>query len=99
MADLVADISEVEKTAFQGQKDISRDQPAAVTQTQPPASFTTYEYQSDLAHLSVAHVVDELMPPSAEMDFDLLPPPPPPPPTPPPEPLAQVSREKNLMEA
>ncbi|KAJ6666740.1 hypothetical protein lerEdw1_020464 [Lerista edwardsae] len=66
-----------------------RDQPAAVTQ--PPASVAAYEYQSGLANL--AHAVDDLMPPSAEMDFDLLPPPPPPPtppPTPPPELLTQL---------
>ncbi|XP_066485125.1 amyloid beta A4 precursor protein-binding family B member 1-interacting protein [Tiliqua scincoides] len=92
MADLVADISEVEKTAFQGQKAVSCDQPAAMTQ--PPANVATYGYQSGLTNLAIARVVDDLPPPLAEVDFDLLPPPPPPPPpSPPPEPLTQEEQE------
>lgn len=99
MADLVADICEVEKTAFQGQKEVScdsRDQPAAVTQF--PANIAAYGHQSSPTNFAVTHTVDNLTPPPppAEVDFDLLPPPPPPP-TPPLEPLTQVSRQKNLI--
>ncbi|XP_061441700.1 amyloid beta A4 precursor protein-binding family B member 1-interacting protein isoform X2 [Rhineura floridana] len=92
MADLVADISEVEKTTFQGQKDSSHYQ--HVAKSQPVANAAAaYAHQSGLPNTAFAHVEDDLPPPSAELAFDLPPPPPPPPPTPPPEPLTQEEQE------
>ncbi|XP_053118328.1 amyloid beta A4 precursor protein-binding family B member 1-interacting protein isoform X2 [Hemicordylus capensis] len=87
MADLVADISEVEKTTLQGQENSSSYQPAATTQT-PANVAPAYGYQSGV-HSAVCRE-SYLLPPRTELALDL---PPPPPPSPPPEPLTQEEQE------
>ncbi|XP_042328714.1 amyloid beta A4 precursor protein-binding family B member 1-interacting protein isoform X2 [Sceloporus undulatus] len=90
MADLVANISEVEKSTLHGQKDVPSNHQSVVNQ--PPAnSAATYGYQSDLPNISAACVEDDLPPPPAELTFDL--PPPPSPSELAPEPLTQEEQE------
>lgn len=93
MADLVADISQVEKTTLQ------TSQSQEVAFTQPPTSTTvTYEYQLDVPNTTVACFEDNLPAPSIDLALDFPLPPPPPPPSPPPEPHTQVSRQKTTSQ-
>uniref|UniRef100_A0A8C6Z5H1 Amyloid beta A4 precursor protein-binding family B member 1-interacting protein n=1 Tax=Nothoprocta perdicaria TaxID=30464 RepID=A0A8C6Z5H1_NOTPE len=88
MADLVADINEVEQRTLQAQKTTGSQQS---TVTQPPTGLDTAT-----SHLSSAYVTitgqfgDDLPPPPPDPNLDL---PPPPPPPPPPEPLTQEEQE------
>uniref|UniRef100_A0A8D0LAR8 Amyloid beta A4 precursor protein-binding family B member 1-interacting protein n=1 Tax=Sphenodon punctatus TaxID=8508 RepID=A0A8D0LAR8_SPHPU len=85
MADLVADISEVEQKAFQGQQTSSHHQQSTVTQ--PSTGFdasASYEFKSN-ASTTTRFLRNDLLAPSADPALD-LPPPPPPPPS---EPLTQ----------
>ncbi|KAH0627528.1 hypothetical protein JD844_003329 [Phrynosoma platyrhinos] len=90
MADLVANISEVEKPTLHVQKDVSSNQQSTLNQL-PANDAVTYGYQSDLPNISVACVEDDLPPPPAELTFDL--PPPPSPSELAPEPLSQEEQE------
>nr|XP_060638416.1 amyloid beta A4 precursor protein-binding family B member 1-interacting protein [Anolis sagrei ordinatus] len=93
MADLVADISEVEKSTLHLQKDTSNNQQSAMNQPPANAAAAPYEYQSDFPNIPVTYVEDDLPPPPAEATFDLPPPLPPPPSLLTPEPLTQEDQD------
>lgn len=87
MADLIADISEVEKTTLQEPRDTSYNEQGAIMQ--PPAKATpTCGTQSVLSNIP-PHVENEIPAPPAE-----IPMPPPPPPAIPLQPLTQVSNQR-----
>ncbi|KAJ7322232.1 hypothetical protein JRQ81_018519 [Phrynocephalus forsythii] len=88
MADLVADISEVEKSTLLEKKEASCHQPVAVTL--PPANAALTETQSSLPNAAIVQVGNNLQP-SAELPLDL--PLPPVPPAVAPAPLTQEERE------
>lgn len=85
MADLVADINEVEQRTLQAQK-TSGNQQSVVTQ---PSTGTNNDFCSKLSPCATitGQFKNDLPPPPPAPDLDL----PPPPPPPPPEPLSQVS--------
>ncbi|XP_062983937.1 amyloid beta A4 precursor protein-binding family B member 1-interacting protein [Elgaria multicarinata webbii] len=89
MADLVADISEVEKSTCQEQKDASHYQQGAMTQPSADAA-ATYGYQSGLPNTADSCTEIDLPPPPVELTIDL---PPPTPPALPSEPLTQDEQE------
>lgn len=82
MADLVADINDVEQRTLQAQKSSGSQQS---TLTQPSAGLDSDIYSKSSP--ITGQFGDDLPPPPPDPDLD-LPPPPPPPPT---EPLTQVS--------
>ncbi|XP_030350425.1 amyloid beta A4 precursor protein-binding family B member 1-interacting protein [Strigops habroptila] len=84
MADLVADINDVEQRTLQAQK-TSGNQQSTVTQ---PSTALDSDICSKLSPVT-GQFGDDLPPPPPDPDLD-LPPPPPPPPT---EPLTQEERE------
>uniref|UniRef100_A0A8D0C619 Amyloid beta A4 precursor protein-binding family B member 1-interacting protein n=1 Tax=Salvator merianae TaxID=96440 RepID=A0A8D0C619_SALMN len=92
MADLVADISEVEKSTFQGEKTVFHQQQADETRL-PTNAAVHHGYQSTFPNITVE---DGLPPPPRELACDFPPPPPPSPPPPvlPSEPLSQEEQEE-----
>ncbi|XP_044280691.1 amyloid beta A4 precursor protein-binding family B member 1-interacting protein [Varanus komodoensis] len=92
MADLVADISEVERSTLQEPKDASRYQQVGTMQPSADAG-ASYGCRTDLSNIANAHVDSGLPPPSVELDFDLPPPPPSTPPAPPSELLTKEEQE------
>ncbi|NWR71836.1 AB1IP protein, partial [Centropus unirufus] len=87
MADLVADINDVEQRTLQAQK-ASDNQQSSVTQPSTGSDSDTYSKSSSYVTIT-ERFEDDLPPPPPEPDLDL----PPPPPPPPPEPLTQEERE------
>lgn len=87
MADLVADINEVEQRTLQAQK-TSGNQQSVVTQ---PSTGTNNDFCSKLSPCATitGQFKNDLPPPPPAPDLDL----PPPPPPPPPEPLSQEEQE------
>ncbi|NWX47226.1 AB1IP protein, partial [Steatornis caripensis] len=87
MADLVADINDVEQRTSQAQKTSGNQQS---TVTQPSAGLDSDIYSKTSTYVTITRWVgDDLPPPPPDPDLD-LPPPPPPPPS---EPLTQEERE------
>ncbi|NWS67700.1 AB1IP protein, partial [Crotophaga sulcirostris] len=87
MADLVADINDVEQRTLQGQK-TSDNQQSSVTQ--PSANLDSDIYSKASSYVTITgRFEDDLPPPPPEPDLDL----PPPPPPPPPEPLTKEEQE------
>ncbi|XP_027306411.2 amyloid beta A4 precursor protein-binding family B member 1-interacting protein [Anas platyrhynchos] len=88
MADLVADINEVEQRTLQAQKTSSGNQQSVVTQ--PSTGLDSDIYSKSSPYVTITgRFGDDLPPPPPVPDLD-LPPPPPPPPS---EPLSQEERE------
>lgn len=86
MADLVADINEVEQRTLQAQKTSSGNQQSVVAQ--PSTGLDSDIYSKSSPYVTITgRFGDDLPPPPPVPDLD-LPPPPPPPPS---EPLSQVS--------
>ncbi|XP_014801781.1 PREDICTED: amyloid beta A4 precursor protein-binding family B member 1-interacting protein isoform X2 [Calidris pugnax] len=88
MADLVADINDVEQRTLQAQKTSSGNQQSTVTQPSRDLDGDTYSKSSPYVTIT-GHFGDDLPPPPPAPDLEL----PPPPPPPPPEPLTQEERE------
>ncbi|NXA12210.1 AB1IP protein, partial [Sapayoa aenigma] len=87
MADLVADINEVEQRTLQAQKTSSNQQS---TVTQPSTDLDSNIYSKSSLYVTITgQFGDDLPPPPPDPNLDL----PPPPPPPPPEPLTQEERE------
>ncbi|XP_021242854.1 amyloid beta A4 precursor protein-binding family B member 1-interacting protein [Numida meleagris] len=88
MADLVADINEVEQRTLQAQKTSSGNQQSVVTQ---PSTGMDNDFSSILSPCATitGQFKNDLPPPPPAPDLDL----PPPPPPPPPEPLSQEEQE------
>lgn len=93
MADLVADINEVEQRTLQAQK-TSGNQQSTVTQASTGLDRDIYSKSSPYVTIT-GQFGDDLPPPPPDPDLDL----PPPPPPPPPEPLTQVSLGGTLFSA
>ncbi|NXJ68720.1 AB1IP protein, partial [Rostratula benghalensis] len=88
MADLVADINDVEQRTLQAQKTSSGNQQSTVTQ--PSGGLDSDIYCKSSPYVTFAgQFGDDLSPPPPGPDLEL----PPPPPPPPPEPLTQEERE------
>ncbi|KFV50954.1 Amyloid beta A4 precursor protein-binding family B member 1-interacting protein, partial [Gavia stellata] len=88
MADLVADINDVEQKTLQAQKTSSGSQQSTVTR--PSTGFDSDIYSKSSPCVTITgQFEDDLSPPLSDPDLDL----PPPPPPPPPEPLTQEERE------
>ncbi|NWU70553.1 AB1IP protein, partial [Pterocles burchelli] len=88
MADLVADINDVEQRTLQAQKTSSDNQQSTVTQ--PSTGLDSDIYSKPSPYVTITgHFGDDFPPPPPDPDLDL----PPPPPPPPPEPLTQEERE------
>ncbi|XP_067418491.1 amyloid beta A4 precursor protein-binding family B member 1-interacting protein isoform X2 [Emydura macquarii macquarii] len=88
MADLVADLSEVEQKTLQAQKTSSHYLQSTVTQPSTGVcSATSYDYKSNVPVTTTGHFEDDLPPPPPDPDLDL------PLPPPPPEPLTQEEVE------
>ncbi|KGL97707.1 Amyloid beta A4 precursor protein-binding family B member 1-interacting protein, partial [Charadrius vociferus] len=88
MADLVADINDVEQRTLQAQKTTSDNQKSTVTQ--PSTGLDSDIYSKSSPYVTITgRFEDDLPPPPSHPDLDL----PPPPPPPPPEPLTQEERE------
>ncbi|NXT01864.1 AB1IP protein, partial [Jacana jacana] len=88
MADLVADINEVEQRTLQGQTTSSGNQQSTVTQ--PSSGLDSDIYCKSSPYVTfIGQSGDDLPPPPPKPDLE-LPPPPPPPPS---EPLTQEERE------
>ncbi|XP_010188445.1 PREDICTED: amyloid beta A4 precursor protein-binding family B member 1-interacting protein [Mesitornis unicolor] len=88
MADLVADINDVEQRTLQAQKTTSGNQQSTVTQ--PSTGLDSDIYCKSSPYVTITGWFgDDLPPPPPDRDLDL----PPPPPPPPPEPLTQEERE------
>nr|XP_009916557.1 PREDICTED: amyloid beta A4 precursor protein-binding family B member 1-interacting protein isoform X2 [Haliaeetus albicilla] len=87
MADLVADINEVEQRTLQAQK-TSGNQQSTVTQASTGLDRDIYSKSSPYVTIT-GQFGDDLPPPPPGPDLDL----PPPPPPPPPEPLTQEEQE------
>ncbi|NXX90103.1 AB1IP protein, partial [Centropus bengalensis] len=87
MADLVADINDVEQRTLQAQK-ASDNRQSSVTQPSTGSESDIYSKSSSYVTIT-ERFEDDLPPPPPEPDLDL----PPPPPPPPPEPLTQEERE------
>ncbi|NXN96803.1 AB1IP protein, partial [Rhinopomastus cyanomelas] len=85
MADLVADINDVEQRTLQNQQAASGKQQS--TAAQPPTAMDSTIYCKLSPYVTTTG--DDLPPPPPDPDLDL----PPPPPPPPPEPLTQEERE------
>ncbi|NXW63061.1 AB1IP protein, partial [Eurystomus gularis] len=88
MADLVADINDVEQRTLQAQKTSSGNQQSMVTQPSTGLGSDIY-CKSSLYVTITEQLEDDLPPPPPDPGLDL----PPPPPPPPPEPLTQEERE------
>uniref|UniRef100_A0A8C0I9A6 Amyloid beta A4 precursor protein-binding family B member 1-interacting protein n=1 Tax=Bubo bubo TaxID=30461 RepID=A0A8C0I9A6_BUBBB len=89
MADLVADINDVEQRTLQAQKTTSGNQQNTVTQ--PSTGLDSDIYSKSSSSVTITGPFgDDLPPPPPDPYLDL---PPPPPPPPPPEPLTQEDRE------
>ncbi|XP_064300925.1 amyloid beta A4 precursor protein-binding family B member 1-interacting protein isoform X1 [Phalacrocorax carbo] len=89
MADLVADINDVEQRTLQAQK-TSGNQQSTVTQPSTGKGLDSDTYSKTSAYVTITgRFGDDLPPPPADPDLDL----PPPPPPPPPEPLTQEEQE------
>ncbi|KFO82342.1 Amyloid beta A4 precursor protein-binding family B member 1-interacting protein, partial [Cuculus canorus] len=87
MADLVADINNVEQETLQAQKTFDNQQSSV---TQPSTCLDSDIYSKSSSYVTITgQFEDDLPPPPPEPDLDL----PPPPPPPPPEPLTQEERE------
>ncbi|NXF00600.1 AB1IP protein, partial [Smithornis capensis] len=87
MADLVADINEVEQRTLQAQKTSVNQQS---TVTQPSTDLDNDIYSKSSLYVTITgHFGDDLPPPPPDPTLDL----PPPPPPPPPEPLTQEEQE------
>lgn len=93
MADLVADINEVEQRTLQAQKNTSGYQQSVATQ--PPTGMDN-DFCSKLSPCAIitGQFKNDLPPPPPAPNLDL----PPPPPPPPPEPLSQVSLRGILLQ-
>ncbi|XP_009976589.1 PREDICTED: amyloid beta A4 precursor protein-binding family B member 1-interacting protein [Tauraco erythrolophus] len=88
MADLVADINDVEQRTLQAQKTSSGNQQSVVTQ--PSTGLDSDIYSKSSLYVTITgQFGDDLPPPPPNPDLDL----PPPPPPPPPEPLTQEEQE------
>ncbi|XP_075602498.1 amyloid beta A4 precursor protein-binding family B member 1-interacting protein isoform X2 [Balearica regulorum gibbericeps] len=88
MADLVADINDVEQRTLQAQKTSSANQQSVVTQ--PSTALDSNICSKSSPYVTITgRFGDDLPPPPPDPDSDL----PPPPPPPPPEPLTQEERE------
>ncbi|NXI36906.1 AB1IP protein, partial [Galbula dea] len=88
MADLVADINDVEQRTLQAQKTTSGNQ--QITVTQPSKGLDSNIYSKSSPYVTITRQFgDDLPPPPPDPTLDL----PPPPPPPPPEPLTQEERE------
>ncbi|PKU40636.1 amyloid beta a4 precursor protein-binding family b member 1-interacting protein [Limosa lapponica baueri] len=88
MADLVADINDVEQRTLQAQKTSSGNQESTVTQ--PSRGLDSDIYCKSSPYVTITgHFGDDVPPPPPDPDLEL----PPPPPPPPPEPLTQEERE------
>lgn len=86
MADLVADINDVEQRTLQAQKNSSGNQQSMVPQ--PSRGLDSDIYSKSSPYVTITgRFGDDLPPPPPDPDLEL----PPPPPPPPPEPLTQVS--------
>lgn len=84
MADLVADLNDVEQRTLQAQKTSGNQQS---TVTQPSTGLDSDIYSKSSPYVTITRrFEDDLPPPPPDPDLDL-----PPPPPPPPEPLTQVS--------
>ncbi|KFQ26204.1 Amyloid beta A4 precursor protein-binding family B member 1-interacting protein [Merops nubicus] len=88
MADLVADINDVEQKTLQAQK-TSGNQQSMVAQPSTDLDSDIYSKSSSSYVTITGQFEDALPPPPPDPDLDL----PPPPPPPPPEPLTQEERE------
>ncbi|OXB84651.1 UNVERIFIED_CONTAM: hypothetical protein H355_001128 [Colinus virginianus] len=88
MADLVADINEVEQKTLQAQKTSSGNQQSVVTQPSTGSDNDFYSKLGPCANI-MGQFKNDLPPPPPAPDLD-LPPPPPPPPS---EPLTQEEQE------
>ncbi|XP_051468111.1 amyloid beta A4 precursor protein-binding family B member 1-interacting protein [Apus apus] len=87
MADLVADINDVEQRTLQAQKTTGNHQS---TVTQPSTSLDSDIYSKSSPYVTITRQFgDDLPPPPPDPGLDL----PPPPPPPPPEPLTQEEQE------
>ncbi|KFW70672.1 Amyloid beta A4 precursor protein-binding family B member 1-interacting protein, partial [Pygoscelis adeliae] len=87
MADLVADLNDVEQRTLQAQKTSGNQQS---TVTQPSTGLDSDIYSKSSPYVTITgRFEDDLPPPPPDPDLDL----PPPPPPPPPEPLTQEERE------
>ncbi|KFQ01427.1 Amyloid beta A4 precursor protein-binding family B member 1-interacting protein, partial [Leptosomus discolor] len=87
MADLVADINDVEQRTLQAQKTSGNQQS---TVTQPSTGLGSDIYSKSSPYVTITgQFGDDLPPPPPDPDLDL----PPPPPPPPPEPLTQAEQE------
>ncbi|NXC69705.1 AB1IP protein, partial [Anhinga anhinga] len=90
MADLVADINDVEQRTLQAQKTSSGNQQSMVTQPSTGEGLDSDIYSKSSAYVTITgRFGDDLPPPPPDPDLD-LPPPPPPPPS---EPLTQEEQE------
>ncbi|NXV44473.1 AB1IP protein, partial [Uria aalge] len=88
MADLVADINDVEQRTLQAQKNSSGNQQSTVPQ--PSRGLDSDIYSKSSPYVTITgRFGDDLPPPPPDPDLEL----PPPPPPPPPEPLTQEERE------
>ncbi|NXN56983.1 AB1IP protein, partial [Rynchops niger] len=88
MADLVADINDVEQRTLQAQKTSSGNQQSMVPQ--PSRGLDSDIYSKSSPYVTITgRFGDDLPPPPPDPDLEL----PPPPPPPPPEPLTQEERE------
>ncbi|KAF1635136.1 UNVERIFIED_CONTAM: Amyloid beta A4 precursor protein-binding family B member 1-interacting protein, partial [Eudyptes pachyrhynchus] len=88
MADLVADLNDVEQRTLQAQKTSGHQQS---TVTRPSTGLDSDIYSKSSPYVTITgRFEDDLPPPPPDPDLDL---PPPPPPPPPPEPLTQEERE------
>ncbi|KAF1492530.1 Amyloid beta A4 precursor protein-binding family B member 1-interacting protein, partial [Eudyptula minor novaehollandiae] len=86
MADLVADLNDVEQRTLQAQKTSGNQQS---TVTQPSTGLDSDIYSKSSPYVTITRrFEDDLPPPPPDPDLDL-----PPPPPPPPEPLTQEERE------
>ncbi|KFM04787.1 Amyloid beta A4 precursor protein-binding family B member 1-interacting protein, partial [Aptenodytes forsteri] len=87
MADLVADLNDVEQRTLQAQKASGNQQS---TVTQPSTGLDSDIYSKSSPYVTITgRFEDDLPPPPPDPDLDL----PPPPPPPPPEPLTQEEQE------
>ncbi|NWW85820.1 AB1IP protein, partial [Rhynochetos jubatus] len=88
MADLVADLNDVEQKTLQAQKSTLDNQQSMVTK--PPTGVNSDIYCKSSLYVTITgQFGEDLPPPPPDPDLDL----PPPPPPPPPEPLTQEERE------
>ncbi|NXC43887.1 AB1IP protein, partial [Penelope pileata] len=88
MADLVADINEVEQRTLQAQKTSSGNQQSVITEASTGLDNNIFRKSSPYVTIT-GRFGDDLPPPPPAPDLDL----PPPPPPPPPEPLSQEEEE------